>query len=62
MNKNAEYKQKQKVLLIFCQALMEVFPAGKMVPRNLFQSEFMHFPRQQDAALQVLNAMSHQGI
>ena len=34
---------------------MEVFPEGVMVHRNILQAEGMHYPRQQETAMKILN-------
>ena len=36
---------------------MEVFPEGVMVHRNILQAEGMHYPRQQETAMKILNKM-----
>ncbi|XP_021000895.2 evolutionarily conserved signaling intermediate in Toll pathway, mitochondrial [Parasteatoda tepidariorum] len=42
--------------------LMDVFPKGKMLPRNLIQAEFFHYPRQQDCAIVLLDQMEYYGV
>ncbi|XP_067949229.1 evolutionarily conserved signaling intermediate in Toll pathway, mitochondrial-like [Watersipora subatra] len=44
------------------KALMEVFPEGELVAKNLIQAEFMHFPRQQHTAMELLSAMGNNGV
>ncbi|KHJ42229.1 ECSIT protein [Trichuris suis] len=35
--------------------LLEVFPKGKMIPKNFFQVEGMHYPKQQQCCIDVLD-------
>ncbi|GIY83680.1 evolutionarily conserved signaling intermediate in Toll pathway, mitochondrial [Caerostris darwini] len=42
--------------------LIDVFPKGKMIPKNLIQAEFFHFARHQDCALNVLDKMEYSGV
>ncbi|XP_054710860.1 evolutionarily conserved signaling intermediate in Toll pathway, mitochondrial-like [Uloborus diversus] len=42
--------------------LMDVFPKGKMIPKNLIQAEFFHFPRHQECALYTMDLMEYSGI
>lgn len=42
--------------------LMNVFPKGKMIPKNLIQAEFFHFARHQECALYMLDKMEFIGI
>ncbi|GFW66235.1 evolutionarily conserved signaling intermediate in Toll pathway, mitochondrial [Trichonephila clavipes] len=42
--------------------LMDVFPKGRMIPKNLIQAEFYHFSRHQECALFVLDKMEYSGI
>lgn len=44
------------------KALMDVFPKGKMIPKNLIQAEFYHFARHQECALYMLDRMDFIGI
>lgn len=41
--------------------LLEVFPEEKMVPRNIFQAEFMHYPKHQQCAIDLLEQMEELG-
>lgn len=41
--------------------LMDVFPKGKMIPKNLVQAEFFHFFRHQECALRMLDKMDFTG-
>lgn len=43
------------------KALVEVLPKGKMVPDNVFQAEFMHYPKQQQCAVDLLEQMEDNG-
>lgn len=42
--------------------IMDVFPKGKMIPKNLIQAEFFHFPRQQDCAVYLLTKMEENDV
>lgn len=44
------------------KALIEVFPKGKMIPQNILQSEFMHYPKQQQCAIDLLEQMEDNGV
>ncbi|KAH9504110.1 hypothetical protein Btru_067736, partial [Bulinus truncatus] len=44
------------------KALLQVFPEGKMIPRNVWQVEFMHYPRQQQCGIDLLEQMEVNGI
>lgn len=39
------------------KALVEVLPKGKFIPENIFQAEFMHYPKQQQCAVDLLEQM-----
>lgn len=39
--------------------LLDVLPKGKFVPRNYFQTIFMHYPKQQFVAIDLLCKMEH---
>lgn len=41
--------------------LMHVFPKGKFIPTNMFQAEFMHYPKQQECGVFLLNEMEYNG-
>lgn len=41
--------------------IMHVFPKGKFIPTNMFQAEFMHYPKQQECAIYLLNEMECNG-
>ncbi len=41
--------------------LLEVFPKGKMVPTNIWQVEMMHYPKQQQCCIDVLDQMESNG-
>lgn len=41
--------------------IMHVFPKGKFIPTNMFQAEFMHYPKQQECAVYLLNQMEYNG-
>ncbi|KAF2357138.1 ECSIT protein [Trinorchestia longiramus] len=42
--------------------LMDVFPKVKMIPQNMWQIEFEHYPVQQDCGVDVLYRMEHFGV
>lgn len=41
--------------------ILNVMPKGKMVARNMFQAEFMHYPKQQECAIFLLDQMEYNG-
>lgn len=43
------------------KALIDVLPKGKFIPQNIFQSEFMHYPKQQQCAVDLLEQMEDNG-
>ncbi|KAF6023060.1 ECSIT [Bugula neritina] len=43
------------------KALMRIFPEGELLPKSIIQSEFMHYPRQQNTAIDILSAMGNNG-
>ncbi|KAA0202646.1 hypothetical protein HAZT_HAZT009909 [Hyalella azteca] len=42
--------------------LMDVFPKVKMIPQNIWQAEFDHYPIQQDCAVDLLHRMETFGV
>lgn len=42
--------------------ILDIFPKGKFVVTNMFQAEFMHYPKQQDCAIFLLNEMEYNGL
>ncbi|XP_063865697.1 evolutionarily conserved signaling intermediate in Toll pathway, mitochondrial-like [Scylla paramamosain] len=42
--------------------LLNLMPKGKMVPTNIFQIEFMHYPKQQQCAIDCLEQMEMNGV
>ncbi|XP_055324733.1 evolutionarily conserved signaling intermediate in Toll pathway, mitochondrial [Sitodiplosis mosellana] len=42
--------------------ILNVMPKGKMIPRNMFQAEFMHYPKQQDCAVFLLDQMEYNAV
>ncbi|XP_042881028.1 evolutionarily conserved signaling intermediate in Toll pathway, mitochondrial-like isoform X2 [Penaeus japonicus] len=42
--------------------LLDLMPKGKMIPQNIFQAEFMHYPKQQQCAIDVLEQMETNGV
>lgn len=43
------------------KAILDVMPKGKFIARNVFQAEFMHYPKQQDCAIYLLDQMEYNG-
>lgn len=41
--------------------LIQVMPAGKFVPQNYLQSEFMHYPKHQQCIIDLLQKMEDNG-
>lgn len=50
----------QKDLEVY-KALIDVLPKGKFIPTNIFQAEFMHYPKQQQCAVDLLEQMEDNG-
>ncbi|XP_065072996.1 evolutionarily conserved signaling intermediate in Toll pathway, mitochondrial [Ochlerotatus camptorhynchus] len=44
------------------KSLINVMPKGKFIPTNIFQAEFMHYPRQQQVIIDLLEQMEDNGI
>ncbi|KAK7500838.1 hypothetical protein BaRGS_00008082 [Batillaria attramentaria] len=44
------------------KALLEVFPKGKLAARTVWQVEFMHFPKQQQCAIDLMDQMEDFGV
>lgn len=43
------------------KSLMNVMPKEKFIPRNMFQAEFMHYPKQQQCIIDLLEQMEDNG-
>lgn len=43
------------------KALVDVMPKGKFIPTNIFQAEFMHYPKQQQCIIDLLEQMEDNG-
>lgn len=43
------------------KSLVDIFPKGKFIPQNMFQAEFMHYPKQQNCAVDLLEQMEDNG-
>lgn len=43
------------------KALMNVLPKGKFIPTNIIQAEFMHYPKQQQVIIDLLEQMEDNG-
>ena len=41
--------------------IMEVFPKYKMIPKNTWQAEMMHYPKQQQCAIDIMDEMERNG-
>lgn len=59
--KNMEDFGVQKDLQVY-KALIDVLPKGKFIPTNIFQAEFMHYPKQQQCIIDLLQQMEDNGI
>ncbi|XP_046753958.1 evolutionarily conserved signaling intermediate in Toll pathway, mitochondrial [Diprion similis] len=44
------------------KSLLNVLPKGKFIPENKIQAEFMHYPKQQQCAIDVLEQMENNGV
>lgn len=44
------------------KALINVMPKGKFIPTNIFQAEFMHYPKQQQCIIDLLEQMEDYGV
>lgn len=44
------------------KALINVMPKGKFIATNIFQSEFMHYPKQQQCIIDLLEQMEDNGV
>lgn len=58
--KNMEEFGVHKDLEVY-KALVDVMPKEKMIPRNMFQAEFMHYPKQQNCIIDLLEQMEDNG-
>lgn len=43
------------------KSLINVLPKGKFIPQNIFQAEFMHYPKQQQCIIDLLEQMEDNG-
>lgn len=43
------------------KALIDIMPKGKMIPTNMFQAEFVHYPKQQYCMIDLLEQMECNG-
>lgn len=41
--------------------ILEVFPKFKMIPKNTWQAEMMHYPKQQQCAIDIMDEMERNG-
>lgn len=44
------------------KSLLNVLPKGKFIPQNMIQAEFMHYPKQQQCAIDLLEQMEDNGV
>nr|CAD7266655.1 unnamed protein product [Timema shepardi] len=51
----------EKELQVY-KALIDVLPKGRFIPTNIFQAEFMHYPKQQQCVIDVLEKMENNGV
>lgn len=59
--KNMESFNVHKDLEVY-KSLIDVLPKGKFLPTNVIQSEFMHYPKQQQCAIDLLEQMEDNGL
>ena len=59
--KNMESYNVHKDLEVY-KSLINVMPKGKFIPENIFQAEFMHYPKQQQCIIDVLEQMEDNGV
>ncbi|KAG5898528.1 hypothetical protein JTB14_038479 [Gonioctena quinquepunctata] len=59
--KNMEAFGVHKDLEVY-KALIDVLPKGKFIPTNMFQAEFMHYPKQQQCIIELLEQMEDNGV
>lgn len=58
--KNMQLFNVEKDLEVY-KKILNVFPKGKFIPTNIFQAEFMHYPKQQQCAIDLLQQMEDKG-
>ncbi|XP_072394026.1 evolutionarily conserved signaling intermediate in Toll pathway, mitochondrial [Diabrotica undecimpunctata] len=59
--KNMEEFGVNKDLEVY-KALLDILPKGKFIPQNMIQAEFMHYPKQQQCAIDLLEQMEDNGV
>ncbi|XP_018574969.1 evolutionarily conserved signaling intermediate in Toll pathway, mitochondrial [Anoplophora glabripennis] len=59
--KNMEEFGVHKDLEVY-KALIDVLPKGKFIPTNVLQAEFMHYPKQQQCIIDLLQQMEDNGV
>ncbi|RZC37066.1 ECSIT domain containing protein [Asbolus verrucosus] len=59
--KNMESFGVHKDLEVY-KSLIDVLPKGKFIPTNMFQVEFMHYPKQQQCIIDLLEQMEDNGV
>lgn len=43
------------------KAIVDILPKGRFIPTNIFQAEFMHYPKQQQCIIDLLEQMEDNG-
>lgn len=59
--KNMEHFGVHKDLNVY-KALINVMPKGKLIPQNVIQVEFQHYPKQQQCMIDLLEQMEDNGV
>ncbi|CAG9856354.1 unnamed protein product [Phyllotreta striolata] len=59
--KNMEEFGVSKDLEVY-KALIDILPKGKFLPQNMIQAEFMHYPKQQQCIIDLLEQMEENGV
>ncbi|XP_057653533.1 evolutionarily conserved signaling intermediate in Toll pathway, mitochondrial [Diorhabda carinulata] len=44
------------------KSLIDILPKGKFIPQNIIQAEFMHYPKQQQCIIDLLEQMEDNGV
>lgn len=59
--KNMEEYNVHRDLEVY-KTLINIMPKGKFIPTNMFQVEFMHYPKQQQCIIDLLEQMEDNGV
>lgn len=59
--KNLKSVRLDKDLEVY-KKILNILPKGKMIPRNIIQAEFQHYPKQQQCAIDLLEQMEDNGV